>query len=82
MANATAIRPRSTVGRQSPTLYTPAEIAERLSCCENYVYTLIATGELRTVDIARPGAQRSKTRIRDDDLAAYIEANTRAAAHA
>lgn len=62
---------------QSPRLYTPGEAAERLSCSENYVYTLITAGVLRAVDIAKPGARRSKTRVRDDDLAAYIDASTR-----
>jgi hypothetical protein len=42
-----------------------------------HVYRLIAAGELQTVDIATPGAGRPKTRIRSDDLAAYIERNTR-----
>jgi excisionase family DNA binding protein len=79
MANATGTRNRSPVTRTSPVLYTPAEVAERLGCCENYVYTLIASGELPTVDIARPGAQRPKSRVRDDHLAAYIDANTRTA---
>lgn len=80
MANATGTRARPAIARQSPTLYTPGEVAERLGCSENFVYTLIASGELRTVDIARPGAQRPKSRVRDDDLAAYIDANTRTAA--
>ena len=59
-------------------LYTIPEAAERLRCSEMHVYRLIAAGALRAVDIAVPGARRSKTRIRDDDLAAYIDGKTRA----
>lgn len=44
-----------------------------------HVYRLIAAGELSTVDIATPGAGRPKTRIRSDDLATYINRNTRSA---
>jgi len=42
-----------------------------------HVYRLIAAGELRAVDIATPGAGRSKTRVRSDDLADYIDRKTR-----
>jgi AAA domain len=38
-----------------------------------HIYRLIAAGELRAVDIATPGAGRTKTRIRGDDLANYID---------
>jgi excisionase family DNA binding protein len=51
--------------------------AERLRCSDMHVYRLIAAGELRAVDIAAPGSRRSKTRVRSDDLAAYIERMTR-----
>ena len=51
--------------------------AERLGCSDMHVYRLIADGELRAVDIAQPGARRSKTRVRSDDLAAYIDKRTR-----
>ncbi len=60
-------------------LLTPAEAGERLRCSENHVYRLIARGLLRAVDIAQPGARKSKTRIRLDDLAVYIDACTRSA---
>jgi excisionase family DNA binding protein len=60
------------------TLLTPAETGDRLgNASEMHVYRLIADGVLRAVDIARPGAKRSKTRIRSDDLADYIERSTR-----
>jgi len=58
-------------------LFTPKETGERLGgASENHVYRLIARGQLRAVDIGLPGSRRSKTRIREDDLAAYIEART------
>lgn len=44
-----------------------------------HVYRLIAAGELRVVDIAQPGARKSKTRVRSDDLDDYIESRTRVA---
>jgi hypothetical protein len=42
-----------------------------------HIYRLIAAGELRAVDIATPSAGRTKTRIRGDDLADYIDRKTR-----
>ena len=54
--------------------------AERLGCSEMHIYRLVSTGELRAVDISRKGAGKSKTRIRSDDLDAYIDARTRCAA--
>jgi hypothetical protein len=41
------------------------------------LYRLIEDGELRAVDIAVPGSSRQKTRLRSDDLDAYIEKRTR-----
>lgn len=61
------------------TLLTPAEAAGRIGASEAHVYRAIASGELRVVDIAQPGSRRSKTRVRSDDLDAYIEARTRQA---
>ena len=70
--------PRPRRGHQSVTLHPVAEVAAKiLGCSEMHVYRLIAAGELPTVDIATPGAGRTKTRIRGDDLAAYIERKTR-----
>ena len=60
-------------------LYTPEEVGQFARCSEMHVYRLIASGELPAVDIAQPGAKRTKTRIRSDDLAAYIERQTRVA---
>ena len=60
-------------------LLTVPGAAEFLGCSEVHIYRLIAAGQLRTVDISSAGAQRTKTRIRNDDLAAYIERRTRGA---
>ncbi len=63
----------------SVTLYTPAEAGERIRASESHIYRLVADGVLRSVDIAQPGSKKAKTRIRSDDLDAYIEASTRTA---
>jgi excisionase family DNA binding protein len=57
-------------------LNTIKDTAGHLGCSEMHVYRLIAAGELRAVDIATPGAGRTKTRIRRDDLADYIDRKT------
>ena len=62
-----------------PPVLTVPGAAGQLGCSETHVYRLIAAGLLRAVDIATPGAGRSKTRIRADDLAEYIERQTRTA---
>ena len=64
---------------EKPALYPVHVAAGELGCSENHVYRLIASGALKAVDIAAPGSPRSKTRIRADDLAAYIDALTRTA---
>lgn len=58
----------------APTLLRIPEVAERLSCGLTHVYELITLGELAAVNI---GIGRSKTRVREDDLEAYIESRTR-----
>ena len=76
MQHATA-RPRD--AQQDVRLYTIPAAAGQLGCSEMHIYRQIAAGELRAVDIASPGAGRSKTRIRSDDLADYIDRQTRTA---
>ena len=63
-------------------LLTPLATAERLDCSDMHVYRLVSTGELCAVDISLTGAGKTKTRIRSDDLEAYIEARTRRAGSA
>ncbi len=58
------------------TLYTIPGCARYLGCSQMHVYRLIAAGELRAVNIAGPGATRTKSRIRGDDLARYIQRKT------
>lgn len=57
-------------------LLSPAHAAELLDCSRPHVYGLIAAGRLRAVEIKATGT-RAKTRIREDDLQAFIDANTR-----
>lgn len=72
-------KPRSNRERELR-LHDIGEVATLLGgCSKMHVYRLITNGELRAVDIANPGAGRSKTRIRSDDLADYIERKTRKA---
>jgi len=54
-------------------LYSVAEAAANLGCSKPHVYRLIAAGELKIIDIATPGANRTKNRIGSEDLVAYIE---------
>lgn len=52
--------------------------AARLDCSASHVYNLIAAGKLRAVEIKATG-KRPKTRVREEDLEAFIEAQTREA---
>lgn len=61
--------------QQPPHLLSVTEAARHLSCSRGHVYNLIAAGELRAVNIGTSG--RSKTRIYDSDLIAYITRRTR-----
>jgi excisionase family DNA binding protein len=77
------------VGRKSPsirkspdsptTLLTIPATGDRLGCSPMHVYRLISSGELRAVDVSQPGSRKPKTRVRSDDIDAYIEARTRRA---
>ena len=67
---------------RAQTIYTIRGAATYLGCSEMHVYRLIARGLLRAVDISLPDSKRPKTRIREDDMAAYIERQTRSAATA
>ena len=60
-------------------LLTIAATATRLACSDMHVYRLIAAGELDAVDIAQPGAKRSKTRVTDVSISRYIDSRTRRA---
>jgi excisionase family DNA binding protein len=58
-------------------LLTVPGAAEFLGCSEMHIYRLVAAGQLRAVDISSEDARRTKTRIRSDDLADYIDRKTR-----
>lgn len=60
-------------------LYSIPIAAKVLDCSKDTVYRLIASGELRAVDIAPPGSRQPKTRVRSDDADAFIERRTRKA---
>lgn len=60
----------------STQLLTIPEVAERLACSRWHVYDLIKAGELEVVDIARPGSSRSTSRVRETDLAAFLDRAT------
>ena len=70
----------SRANRPSTQLLPIPVAAERLGCSEMHIHRLVSSGELHAVDISRKGARKSKTRIRSDDLDAYIKARTRRAA--
>lgn len=53
------------------------QAGEVLGCSDAHVRRLVANGALSVVDISQPGARRSKSRIREDELARYIDAQTR-----
>lgn len=52
------------------------EVAARLRCSRGHVYNLIAAGALRAVDITVRPKSRSKTRVLETDLDAYIKSRT------
>jgi excisionase family DNA binding protein len=53
-------------------IHTIPEVAKILACSRPHVYALIASGRLKTVDIATPGSARTKFRVRRTDLIAFI----------
>lgn len=59
-------------------LLSVIKAAESLDCSPGHVYNLIALGKLRAVEIKATG-KKPKTRIRADDLEAFIDAQTRQA---
>jgi len=58
-----------------PKLITVTEAAGRLGCSRGHVYNLIAAGLIPRHDISLRG--RSKTRVLDEDLDAYIQNSLR-----
>lgn len=64
---------------ETPKLLPIHVAAGMIGCSENHIYRLIADGELDTVDIATPGARKSKTRITPEAIDAYIARKLRTA---
>ena len=60
---------------QGTALLTIPEVGEQLRLGKSTVYELIAMGALKAVDVSPTG--RRKTRIRRQDLEAFIESRTR-----
>lgn len=69
-------KPRSRAAPKNVELYSVTQVAKILDCSYMHVYRQISAGELRAVDIGSAGSGRTKTRVRSDDLAEYIDRNT------
>jgi excisionase family DNA binding protein len=54
-------------------LYSVAAVAEHLGMSRVWVYAQINGGKLRAVEL---GSTRAKTRVRADDLQAFIDSRT------
>lgn len=61
----------------TPRLHKLPEAAEILDVSLTTVYRLIASGDLESCDIAPSGSPQPKTRVSDEQLAAFIKARTR-----
>lgn len=55
-------------------LLSVADVAESLGCSRGHVYGLIGTGALTPINIT--AGKRSKTRIRESDVEAFIDSRT------
>lgn len=61
----------------APRLFTLAEVGERIGVSTTTVQRLIASGGLRAVNVAATGTgSRARLRVREDDLAKWINART------
>lgn len=56
-----------------PRLLTIPQTSALLGCSDNHVYNLIADGDLTTVDIARRGSRKPKTRVPEDVALAFLK---------
>lgn len=59
----------------APVVYSPVEVAAILGCSRTHVYRLMKAGALRAIDISVPGARAPKSRIRREDLDAFLAAD-------
>ena len=63
--------------KAAPRLFSIDGAAAWLDYSKSTIYRLILSGDLKPVDISVPGSGKSKTRVREDDLAAFIDHRTR-----
>lgn len=61
----------------APKLHALPDVADALDVSLTTVYRLIACGDLESCDIAPTGSPQPKTRVSDEQLAAFIKARTR-----
>lgn len=54
-------------------LLTPAQVGELWGCSAMTIRRWIASGRLPAVDIATPGAKKTRLRIRETDAIALLE---------
>lgn len=59
--------------KEAVRLYSVRTVAERMEMSRFWVYAQIRAGRLRAVEL---GDDRAKTRVRADDLQAFIDART------
>lgn len=62
-------------GPTGVSVLTIHQVAARLECSKPHVYRLINSGALPAVDIAPPDSKRTKTRVRLDDLDAFLNSS-------
>lgn len=55
-----------------PRLLTIPQTAALLGCSDNHIYNLIADGDLTTIDIARRGSKKPKTRVPEDVARGFL----------
>jgi excisionase family DNA binding protein len=56
-------------------LLTPQDVASRLRISRDKVWKLIACGQLKAINLAKPGASRPTYRIRESDFDVLFNEN-------
>lgn len=69
---------KNTAADRRTQLLTIPEAAEQLACSRAHVYRLISAGALLSVELKVSGT-RPKTRVRAEDVEAFIAQHTRSA---
>ena len=57
---------------QTIKVLTVQQAADALHCSKTHIYRLIHSGALETVDISKPGSQKTRMRILMEDLNEFI----------